>query len=147
MMPGTSVLWSRPIALLTLSTIFWGGNAVAGRFAVGHISPFLLTHLRWFILAIFLLVLFRKRWQEAKELFCAGWIGFVLGGMALGGFNMFFYIAAHHTTAINLGILQGSIPIIVIAGSFFFFKDITFFSHISFILFRFNNFYIGIFKI
>tara|TARA_A100001037_G_C15076535_1_gene602020 strand:+ start:78 stop:1007 length:930 start_codon:yes stop_codon:yes gene_type:complete len=117
------VLWSSPIVLLTFSTIFWGGNAVAGRFAVGHISPFLLTHLRWFILAVFLLVLFRKRLQEAKELFRAGWIGFVLGGMALGGFNMFFYIAAHHTTAINLGILQGSIPIIVIAGSFFFFKD------------------------
>tara|TARA_B100000676_G_scaffold243362_1_gene245111 strand:+ start:734 stop:1663 length:930 start_codon:yes stop_codon:yes gene_type:complete len=123
MMPGLPVLWSRPIVLLTLSTIFWGGNAVAGRFAVGHISPFLLTHLRWFILAMFLLVLFRKRLQEAKELFCAGWIGFVLGGIALGGFNMFFYIAAHHTTAINLGILQGSIPIFVIAGSFLFFKD------------------------
>ena len=106
-MPGTSVLWSRPIALLTLSTIFWGGNAVAGRFAVGHISPFLLTHLRWFILAIFLLVLFRKRWQEAKELFCAGWIGFVLGGMALGGFNMFLFIGGHHTTEIIHGIIQG----------------------------------------
>ena len=117
------VLWSRPIVLLTLSTIFWGGNAVAGRFAVGYISPFLLTHLRWLILAVFLLVLFLKRLQEANELFCAGCIGFVLGGMALGGFNMFFYIAAHHTSAINLGILQGSTPIIVIAVSFFFFKD------------------------
>ena len=122
-MPGVSFVWDRPIVLLTFSTLFWAGNAVAGRFAVDHISPFLLTHLRWFILAIFLLFVFRKRLPEARELFCEGWIGVVLGGLALGGFNMFFYIAAHHTTAINLGILQGSIPIIVIAGSFFFFKE------------------------
>ena len=118
-----SVLWNRPVLLLVLSTLFWGGNAVAGRFAVGHISPFLLTHLRWFLLAIFLLFIFRRRLIEAKELFLVGWKCFVLGGVALGAFNMFFYIAAHHTTAINLGILQGSIPIVVIAGSFFFFKE------------------------
>ena len=116
-------LWNRPVVLLTLATLFWGGNAVAGRFAVGHISPFLLTHLRWFILSVILLLFFRRRLTEAKELFCAGWKSFVIGGAALGAFNMFFYIAAHHTTAINLGILQGSIPIIVIAGSYIFFKE------------------------
>jgi len=118
-----SFLWNRPVALLALATLFWGGNAVAGRFSVGQISPFLLTHLRWFILSMALLFFFRRRLTEAKELFCVGWKGFVLGGAALGAFNMFFYIAAHHTTAINLGILQGSIPIIVIAGSYIFFQE------------------------
>ncbi|MBN9250517.1 MAG: MFS transporter, partial [Mesorhizobium sp.] len=33
--------------LLLLTTLFWGGNAVAGKLAVGHISPMLLTCVRW----------------------------------------------------------------------------------------------------
>ena len=115
--------WNRPVILLILSTLFWGGNAVAGRFAVDQISPFLLTHLRWFILSTILLFIYRNRFTEARALFRMGWLGFVLGGVALGAFNMFFYVAAHHTTAINLGILQGSVPIIVITGSFIFFRE------------------------
>ena len=115
--------WNRPVILLILSTLFWGGNAVAGRFAVDQISPFLLTHLRWFILSVILLFIYRNRFAEARALFRMGWRGFVLGGIALGAFNMFFYMAAHHTTAINLGILQGSVPIIVITGSFIFFRE------------------------
>ena len=30
-----------------LTTLFWGGNAVAGKLAVGHVSPMLLTAARW----------------------------------------------------------------------------------------------------
>ena len=29
--------------LLLLTTLFWGGNAIAGKLAVGHVSPMLLT--------------------------------------------------------------------------------------------------------
>ena len=108
--------------LLCLATLFWGGNTVAGRFAVGNISPFLLTHLRWSILTVLLLFIYRKRLLEIVQHFLGWWKYFVMGGIALGGFNMLFYTAAHHTTAINLGILQGSIPIVVIVGSFFLFK-------------------------
>jgi len=110
------------VILLCLTTLFWGGNVVASRFAVGHVSPFLLTHLRWSILTVLLLFMYRKRLLEATQLFLSRWRYFVAGGIALGGFNMFFYTAAHYTTAINLGILQGSIPIVVIVGSFFLFR-------------------------
>jgi drug/metabolite transporter (DMT)-like permease len=89
---------------------------------VGNISPFLLTHLRWSILTVLLLFIYRKRLLEIVQHFLGWWKYFVIGGIALGGFNMLFYTAAHHTTAINLGILQGSIPIVVIVGSFFLFK-------------------------
>ena len=33
--------------LLLLTALFWGGNAVAGKIAVGHVSPMTLTTLRW----------------------------------------------------------------------------------------------------
>jgi drug/metabolite transporter (DMT)-like permease len=40
--------------------------------------------------------------------------------MALAGFSIFnalYYLAAHHTTAVNMSILQGSVPILVVAGA------------------------------
>ena len=44
-------------ALLILTMLFWGGNSVAGRLAVGHVSPMMLTTLRWGIAAIVILPL------------------------------------------------------------------------------------------
>jgi drug/metabolite transporter (DMT)-like permease len=42
----------------------------------------------------------------------------VVGFLGLTGFNALFYVAAHSTTAVNIGILQGSVPVIVLAGAF-----------------------------
>ncbi len=39
--------WQRPWLLLSLCALFWAGNAVAGKLAVGEISPMTLTVLRW----------------------------------------------------------------------------------------------------
>ena len=36
-------------------------------------------------------------------------------------FNALFYAAAHHTTAINIAIIQGTIPVLVLVGSVLFF--------------------------
>jgi drug/metabolite transporter (DMT)-like permease len=40
-----------------------------------------------------------------------------MGSCGFTAFNALFYVAGHHTTAINIGILQGSIPIYVLLGS------------------------------
>jgi len=42
----------------------------------------------------------------------------VMGALGFAGFNILYYIAAHSTTAINLGILQGAVPICVLIGAF-----------------------------
>ena len=36
-------------AFLIITTLAWGGNAVAGKLAIGHVSPMVLTFGRWFI--------------------------------------------------------------------------------------------------
>ena len=54
-----------------------------------------------------------KRWLY---LFCMGAIGFTC-------FNILFYISAHSTTAINIGILQGALPVFVLLGAFFIFRE------------------------
>ncbi len=45
----------------------------------------------------------------------------LMGTLGFTGFNALFYAAAHHTTAINIAIIQGTIPVLVLLGGFIFF--------------------------
>lgn len=42
-----SWLMDKPYLLLTLTPLFWAGNAVAGRAVAGHFPPITLSILRW----------------------------------------------------------------------------------------------------
>lgn len=108
--------------LLVLTALIWAGNAIAGKLAAGHISPFLLTALRW-ALAVAILASFagphlRRDWPAIRRhwpfLAALGAIGFTL-------FNNLFYLALNHTTAINVAIIQASMPLMVFAMNFAFF--------------------------
>ena len=50
-------LWGQAYLLLVLTTLMWAGNGIAGRLAIGEVSPMVLTCLRWvFVVAILLLL-------------------------------------------------------------------------------------------
>ena len=108
----------RAYLLLTVTTWCWGLNAIISRLAVGEISPMQLVTLRWLGVVLILLVFARQNiardWPVLRRhlpfLGLMGSCGFTL-------FNALFYVAGHHTTAINIGILQGSIPVFVLLGS------------------------------
>jgi drug/metabolite transporter (DMT)-like permease len=42
----------------------------------------------------------------------------MLAVLGMSGFNALYYVAAHYTSAINMGILQGALPIFVLAGAY-----------------------------
>jgi drug/metabolite transporter (DMT)-like permease len=112
-------LYQWPGLLLTLTAVFWAGNSVAGRLAVGQISPLLLVFLRWMLVLAVMWPLYgrqvREHWPEIRPQL----LRFVAMAMlGLTGFNALYYIAAHTTTAVNLGILQGSVPVIVLVAAF-----------------------------
>lgn len=112
--------WSQPVILLTLTTLFWAGNTVAGKVAVGNVSPSLLTFSRWGILMLFLPLVYARQMQHAWPVLRTKWIYIIaMGALGLAAFNLLFYFSAHHTTAVNIGILQGAIPIVVLIGAFF----------------------------
>jgi drug/metabolite transporter (DMT)-like permease len=115
-------LSGKPYLILTITALFWAGNAVAGKFAVGHVSPFLLTSLRWLFALLFLLPFaigpVRRDWPAIMRnlpflAFC-GAIGFTL-------FNNLLYLALNYTTAINAAIVQASMPLVVFVLNFAFF--------------------------
>lgn len=106
-------------ALLLLTTLFWGGNAVAGKLAVGHVSPFALTFLRW---ALALMILLPLAWKPLKE----DWpkiranlpLLMALGAVGFTFFNATFYTALQFTSAVNVAIEQAAIPMAVILLNF-----------------------------
>ncbi len=115
--------WAQPVFLMALATLFWAGNTVAGKTAVGHISPGLLTFSRWGLLSLILAFIYAKQMSAVWPELQSRWMYVAaMGALGLAAFNLLFYISAHHTTAVNIGILQGSIPIIVLIGAFFIYR-------------------------
>ncbi|NMM42979.1 DMT family transporter [Rhodospirillaceae bacterium KN72] len=108
---------------LIATTLCWAANAVAGRLAVGEVSPMLVVLGRWTGVMLLCFVFLRPRikedWPVLKRHlpFLAA-----LGTLGYTGFNALFYVAAHSTTAINIGILQGSTPIFVLVGTILFYR-------------------------
>ena len=109
--------------LLTLTSLCWAGNAVAGQLARGHVSPQVLTSLRWLIVSAVLIAIYhadlRRYWTEIKQ---HRWQLIAMSVVGFTGFNSLFYIASTQTTGVNIGILQGSIPVFVMLGAYFAFR-------------------------
>jgi drug/metabolite transporter (DMT)-like permease len=123
MPPLAARLWASPYLLLTLTSLMWGANAVASRFAVGHIAPMALTSLRWACVAAVLPFLLRKELVAAAPELRAHWKLIVfLGIFGYTAFNALMYLAAYSTTAINIGIIQGAIPVFVLIGAWAWFR-------------------------
>lgn len=111
--------WANAYLLLTLTTLMWAGNAVASRLAVGQVSPMALTSLRWIFVCAVLPVLMRRELKHyAPVLLEHRWRIVALGALGFTAFNTLMYLAAYSTTAINIGILQGAIPVFVLLGAF-----------------------------
>jgi drug/metabolite transporter (DMT)-like permease len=92
---------------------------VVSRLAVGEISPMLLVALRWTVVLPLLAIFAHRVIRREGPVLRAHW-RFVLAMGALGytAFNALYYVAAHTTTAVNLGIIQGAVPMFVLLGAF-----------------------------
>ena len=110
--------WANPLLMLVLTTLIWAGHSIVGRLAVGQIGPMTLTCMRWAVALVPILIaawpslgrdwpLLRARWPYLTAMGAAGYTAFVA----------LFYVAAHRTTALNLSIIQGAIPALVLVGA------------------------------
>jgi drug/metabolite transporter (DMT)-like permease len=110
-------LLDRPYLLLTLTALSWGANAVAGRLAVGLVSPMALICLRWLVVVVVLGMFARREIAAAWPVLAPRWrTVVVMGTLGFTAFNAFLYLSAHHTTAVNIGVIQGVTPAFVLLG-------------------------------
>ncbi|MFC5386948.1 DMT family transporter [Aquamicrobium segne] len=112
--------------LLAAATLFWAGNSVAGKMAVGHVSPMFLNAVRWALLLIILAFVGRREimadwavlWRHKWYLLLMGATGFTIFSVAL-------YSALLYTSATNASIEQGGIPLLVFVFSYLIYKTRT----------------------
>jgi drug/metabolite transporter (DMT)-like permease len=113
-----------PYLLLTLTSLFWSLNWVIGRAAVGHVTPFALTFIRWSLAVV---VMFPFAWPQMRAHWPAvrrHWKIIVwLGAWGTGLHNVFAYVGLQYTTATNGVILNSSIPILIILLGWLIYRD------------------------
>ncbi len=113
--------WASSILLLVLTTLIWAAHSIVGRLAVGQIGPMTLTCMRWAVALVPILFAARSSLRRDWPALRTRWL--YLAAMGTVGYTAFvalFYIAAHRTSALNLSIIQGAIPALVLLGARFF---------------------------
>jgi drug/metabolite transporter (DMT)-like permease len=112
--------------LLLATTLFWAGNSVAGKLAVGHVSPMILNAARWGFMLVILLAIggkhLRRDWAAIRRHW---WFLLFAGAIGFTGFGVAMYSALLYTSATNVSIEQGGIPLFVFIASFFLFGTRT----------------------
>jgi drug/metabolite transporter (DMT)-like permease len=104
--------------LLSLAALAWAGNAVISRVAIGEISPMMLTCARWLIVSLIFIVMRGGRLGDDVRLLLPYWrVGLWMGALGYTLFSAIIYVAAYYTQAVNLAILQGTIPVFVLLGA------------------------------
>ncbi len=119
--PRSAARWlmNRPYLLLSLSSLFWAGNIVLGRFIAADFPPMALSFLRW---AFACLIVLPFAWPHLQ----AEWpvirkhlpILTLLTLTGLAGYNAIAYLGLRYTEALNALLIQSSGPLIVALWSF-----------------------------
>ncbi len=105
-------------AMLTLAALFWGGSAVVGRAAAGHVPPFALTFWRWaFAFAVFVPLGGAALWRQ-REAARRNWKALVaLSFLGMGGFSVPYFYGLIYTQAANAAILNALSPMLILVIS------------------------------
>ena len=113
-----------PYVLLTLTMLFWGGNAVLARGIAAEVPPMNLSFWRWVVaLAVLLPFGLRPMWEQ-RALYLRHWkIVTLLAILGVTGFNSFLYHAVQYTPALNAILVTSVIPAATVMTSWLLFRD------------------------
>jgi drug/metabolite transporter (DMT)-like permease len=111
-------LSNQPYLLLSLTSLFWAGNIVLGRYVAGHVPPMTLSCVRW--IGAFLML-----WPFARPHLKRDWprlrarlplmVALSATGFAIN--NALSYWALQYTEALNALLIQSSGPLFVAVWS------------------------------
>ncbi len=108
------------ILYLVVPRMLWVGNSVVGKFASDFIGPFSLSFYRWlFASGLLLIVAARPLYLSRSILLNNWWRLAILGILGTGIFNTLLYLGLNSTSASNSGIIQATLPIVIILLNYF----------------------------
>ena len=105
---------NQPYLLLSLTSLFWAGNIVLGRYVAGHVPPMTLSCVRW--IGAFLMLLpfarphLRRDWRALRARLP---LIVVLSATGFAIYNALSYWALQYTQALNALLIQSSGPLFV----------------------------------
>ena len=117
-------LFDQPYLLLPLTSLFWAGNVVLGRFIAGHVPPITLAFIRW--AGAFLIILpfaarpLARDWPTIRK-HAAFMMLLALTGFS--AYNTMAYYGLKYTSAINGLLLQSTGPLFVAVWGFALFGE------------------------
>jgi len=119
-------VFNNAYVLLTLATLLWGGNSVAGKLASFDWQPFTITSARWLLTALLLLPFAWPHLKRDWQILTTNWKTLAaLGAFGMALFNLLMYLALNHTSAINVSIEQASMPVMIMLANFVLFSQRT----------------------
>ena len=109
---------------LILTTLFWAGNFVFGKFVAAELTPLQLTFLRWLlaVLLLFPIAHWYERpswpqvWREWKKLLALALLGMI-------GYNLILYQALHFTSSLNAALINSINPALIFLTSAWLLKE------------------------
>ena len=115
--------YKAPIFLI-LTTLFWAGNFIFGKFVAAELTPLQLTFLRWLlaVLLLFPIAHWYERpswpqvWQEWKKLLTLALLGMI-------GYNLILYQALHFTSSLNAALINSINPALIFLTSAWLLKE------------------------
>jgi drug/metabolite transporter (DMT)-like permease len=112
-------IWNSAWILLVLGNFAWASNIVIGRALLGHVPSVSLSFWRWtgaFVVALgFAWPHLKKDWPVLRE----HWkIMLALAATGIALFNIAAYIGLSGTTALNVLLMQSSLPLVVTIWAF-----------------------------
>jgi drug/metabolite transporter (DMT)-like permease len=117
-------LFDRPGLLMLATALFWAGNAILGRAVAGQVPPIALAFWRWVVgAAIILPFAWPHLRRDIRPMLRAWKPMLALSACGIAVFNSTLYIAAQSTTALNIVMLQSTMPVLIVAASFLLFRE------------------------
>lgn len=103
------------VLLPLAAVLLWGGNAVVTKASAGVIAPAEIAFYRWLFAALLLApVAIGPMLRQIRDLRARLVRLVILGLLGCALFPYLMYVAAQHTSAINLGIIQALMPLMAI---------------------------------
>lgn len=104
--------------MLLLTALFWAGNVVASRNAVGELSPMVLVTIRWGTVTLVMLTFAWKPLIQEWPMIRKHWLPIALMGVfGFTAYQALYFTAAQYTSGMHLAILQGVAPVFIFAGA------------------------------
>ena len=117
-------LYGQAYLLLTLTTLFWAGNIVLGRFVAGEVPPVALAFVRWggafLILLPFAWRHLKRDWPEIRRHMP---MMLVISFTGITSYNTLVYFGLQYTGALTGVLLQSSQPLVIALAVFVLFRE------------------------